>query len=729
MSRVSVPAQEKILETGRPWPLGAHWDGAGVNFALFSAHAARVELCLFEHGREYRLRLPGKTDQVWHGYLPGARPGLCYGYRVHGPDRPDDAHGASAREADHTPARASGHRFEPQRLLLDPYARELAREPADMPQGADLRAPDANVRVDGAQTAPATSSERLFARVVHAPFDWGDDAPPDIPLADSVIYEVHVKGATRAHPGVPEAQRGAYAGLAAPAMLHHFKKLGVTAIELLPVHAFIDEPRLAHGGLKNYWGYNTLAFFAPEARYATQDAQAGDCGERANHALIDEFRTMVRTLHKEGIEVILDVVFNHTAEGDEFGPTLSFRGIDNASYYRLPDDDPTRYENFSGCGNTLNLAHPRVLQLVMDALRYWVEEMHVDGFRFDLATALTRESAFLAAIRQDPTLQRVKLIAEPWDLGMDGYRLGGFPPGWSEWNDRFRDDVRAFWLTGEAGIGALAQRLAGSSEIFRHDGRTPQAGVNFITAHDGFTLRDLLSYQHKHNEANGEDNRDGHSHNLSWNCGAEGESDDPAIIECRRRLQRALLATLFAAQGVPMLQGGDEIGRTQRGNNNAYCQDNPLTWLDWTRADTALLDFTAGLIALRRRLPQLRRRVWLSGRVDATVRHGRRDVVWQHADGREMRQEDWQATRQDTLGCLLDDPAAGSLLLLFNRHAETRDFILPPGDWQTLCDTAADAPFAGRIARARATLAGRSVQWLSQPRTQCASKPAREPAT
>lgn len=681
LNRVTAQTPEKTLETGRPWPLGSRWDGAGVNFALFSAHAARVELCLLDGGQERRLTLPGKTDQVWHGYLPGARPGLRYGYRVYGPEE-----GAEYVEY----AAVPGNRFDPRRLLLDPYARELAG--GRQLSQADSGAGDAAVR------------SLLISRVADtAPFDWGDDAPPAIPLADSVIYEIHVKGATQTHPDVPEAQRGTYAGLASPAMLQHFKKLGVTALELLPVHAFIDEPRLASSGLKNYWGYNTLAFFAPESRYAG--------GEQP---VIDEFRTMVRTLHREGIEIILDVVFNHTAESDESGPTLSFRGIDNVSYYRLPADDPMRYENFSGCGNTLNLSHPRVLQLVMDALRYWVEEMHVDGFRFDLATALTRESAFLAAIRQDPVLQRVKLIAEPWDLGMDGYRLGRFPPGWSEWNDRFRDDVRAFWLTGEAGIGALAQRLAGSSEVFRHDGRPPQAGINFITAHDGFTLRDLVSYRHKHNAANGENNRDGHSHNFSSNCGVEGDSDDPVVNGCRRHLQRALLATLFAAQGVPMLQGGDEIGRTQRGNNNAYCQDNPLTWLDWTRADHELFDFTAGLIALRKRLPHLRRRAWLSGRATAD---GRRDVIWQHAEGREMRQDDWQATpsgaQQNTLGCLLDD-TAGKLLLLFNRGADAQNFVLPPGRWHMLCDTAADASFAAHTVCGCTTLAGRSVQWLAQ---------------
>ena len=655
------------LLTGRPWPLGAHRDGSGINFALFSAHAERVELCLFVDGTQHVLPLPACTDQVWHGYLPNAAPGLAYGYRVHGPSGPQ-------------------HRFDPQRLMIDPYARELT----------------------GIFTYGHGHSNRngLKAVVADEPFDWGDDAPPATPLADSVLYEIHVKGATRQHPDVPEALRGTYAGLASAPMIRHLKRLGVTAVKLLPIHCFLDEERLVVSGRTNYWGYNTLAFFAPEPRYAA----------RVNgQSVVTEFRSMVRSLHHAGIEVILDVVFNHTAETDEHGPTVCFRGIDNASYYRLQPDNPTLYENFSGCGNTFNLAHSRVLQLVMDSLRYWVTEMHIDGFRFDLAATLTRDSAFLAAIRQDPVLSRVKLIAEPWDLGMDGYRLGRFPPGWSEWNDRFRDDVRAFWLTGEVGIGALAQRLAGSSEVFRHDGRAPQAGVNFITAHDGFTLRDLVSYEHKYNELNGEHNRDGHNHNLSWNCGIEGDTRDPVILACRRRLQRALLATLFVAQGVPMLQGGDEIGRTQAGNNNAYCQDNSLTWLDWKHADTDLTDFCAGLIALRHRFPQLRRKTWLTGQAPAGTL---RDVVWWHADGREPSVEDWQSPQQDTLGLLLaspeDMPASARLMILFNRHGEPQTFRLPPGSWRRLCNTADDAPFHAATVTDRCSLDGRSVQLLAQ---------------
>ncbi len=660
------------LESGRPWPLGAHWDGTGVNFTLYSANAQRVELCLFDGDSIQTLALPKCTDEVWHGYLRGAEPGLRYAYRVYGPQQP-------------------GHRFDPRRLLLDPYAREVC----------DVET--------FSYTADPASIDVPKARVVDARYDWGDDAAPAIAWADSVFYEIHVKGATATHPDVPEALRGTYAGLAAPAMLAHYQRLGVTALNLLPVHCFIDEQRLVNMGLRNYWGYNTLAFFAPEPRYA-----AGGCDTAR-----DEFRQMVRTLHAAGIEVILDVVFNHTAETDEFGPTISFRGIDNASYYRLPADDRTLYENFTGCGNTFNVANPRVLQLVMDALRYWVGEMHVDGFRFDLAATLTRDSGFLAAVAQDPLLARVKMIAEPWDLGPDGYRLGRFPAGWSEWNDRFRDVTRAYWLTGGADTGALAQRLAGSSEIFRQRGRAPQAGVNFITAHDGFTLRDLVSYAHKHNERNGENNNDGHGHNFSCNCGEEGESSNLLVLEQRRRLQRALLATLFVAQGVPMLQGGDEIGRTQQGNNNAYCQDNALTWLDWAHADQSLIAYTAGLIDLRRRFAQLRSDAWLTGDHNAL---GQRDVVWWHPEGREMAVGDWHSPHR-SLGMLL--AATGyaiparpgpALLLLFNPEAYPQTFHLPPGGWQQACDSSADAPFTSIARSGTSTLVAHCVQILAQDR-------------
>ena len=656
-----------ILKDGRPWPLGAHWDGAGVNFALFSANAERVDLCTFAGETMQTHPLTKHTDQVWHGYLPGAAPGLCYAFRVYGPTGP-------------------GHCFDPTRLLIDPYARELTGV------------------FSYEQTSATTNS--LKSCVVDEAFDWGDDSPPDIPWSESILYEIHVKGATRKHPGVPDKLRGTYAGLASKAMLLHLKRLGITAVNLLPVHCFLDEERLVRSGRANYWGYNTLAFFAPEPRYAA----------RTNgQSVIDEFRAMVRTLHAEGIEIILDVVFNHTAETDENGPTISFRGIDNASYYRLPAESPNLYENYTGCGNTFNLAQPRVLQLVMDALRYWVSEMHVDGFRFDLAATLTRESGFLAAIRQDPLLSRVKLIAEPWDLGPDGYHLGRFPPGWNEWNDRFRDDVRAFWLTGDVRPAVLAQRLAGSSEIFRGSGRAPQASINFITAHDGFTLRDLVSYQHKHNELNGENNHDGHGYNLSWNCGAEGESHDPMVLKNRQDLQRALLATLFLTQGVPMLQGGDELGRTQAGNNNAYCQDNILTWFDWQHADNELIDFTAGLIDLRRRFPQLRRIDWLTGNLNA---HGQRDIAWWHPDGREMNVNDWNSGQPGALGFILAAPEdmadSQTLLVLINRDPHELNCRLPPRAWQQLCDTSANKPFALLQRQDTHSLPARSVQILSQ---------------
>lgn len=664
---------EAELKDGWPWPLGAHWDGEGVNFALFSAHAEKVELCVFEDDVQHIFALPKCTNQVWHGYFPGARPGLCYGFRVYGPN-------------------SAGHRFDPGRLLLDPYARELT-----------------GIFSYDHHTHPANT---LKACVVGEIFDWGKDTSPAVPWADSVLYEIHVKGATRHHLGVPENLRGTYAGLTSPAMLTHFKRLGITAVNLLPVHCFLDEERLVRSGRANYWGYNTLSFFAPEPRYA---ARIG------GQSVIAEFRSMVRSLHAEGLEVILDVVFNHTAETDEFGPTVSFRGIDNVSYYRLPDNEPDRYENFSGCGNTFNLAHPRVLQLVMDSLRYWVDEMHVDGFRFDLAATLTRNSSFLDAITQDPLLAHIKMIAEPWDLGPDGYQLGRFPPGWSEWNDRFRDDVRSFWLTGDVGPAALAQRLAGSSEIFRHAGRSPQAGVNFITAHDGFTLRDLVSYKEKHNELNGEQNRDGHGHNLSSNCGVEGETLLPAVLRCRNHLQRALLTTLFVAQGVPMLQGGDELGRTQSGNNNAYCQDNALTWLDWSHADEDLINFTSGLIGLRHRFPQLRRSSWLTGTVN---NQEERDIIWWHPEGREMSGDDWHTSYLGALGFILapdhstqtDNPDVNTqtLLVLINRYNDTLSFSLPHGYWQQLCDSSNEAPFEAIPRQSHSLLTPHSVQILSQ---------------
>ena len=628
---------------GRPHPLGATWDGAGVNFALFSKNAQRVELCLFDpRGRREieRVELRERTDFVWHGYLPDARPGLLYGYRVQGPqDGP--------------------HRFDPSKLLLDPYARLIVGK-----IGAGLGR----------------------CQVVDSAFTWGDDRPPRTPWQDSVIYELHVKGFTQRHPEVPEQLRGTYAGLATAPVIEYFKKLGITAIELLPVHAFVDERRLAQNGLRNYWGYNSIGFFSPEMRYSA----TGTLGE---------FKSMVKTLHAAGIEVILDVVYNHTAEGDPSGPTLAFRGLDNSIYYRLDPGNPRRYLNVTGTGNSLNTSHRVVLALVMDSLRYWVEEMHVDGFRFDLASTLARSAAhafdrngaFLSAIRQDPVLSRVKLIAEPWDLGEGGYQLGNFPPGWSEWNDKYRDAVRDFWRSRDGVVGALASRLTGSSDIFQRAGRSPTASVNFATSHDGFTLEDLVSYERKRNEANLEGNRDGADDSRSWNCGVEGPSDDAEVRKLRDRQKRNFLATLFFSQGVPMLTAGDELGRTQKGNNNAYCQDNELSWLDWESVDARLLEFVRTLIAMRRRHPAFRRRTYPKAE----------DVVWLAPAGAPMSEQDWQRPAMRALGMLLlgrrlaehDERGApiedDDLLLLVNAAAEAVEFRLPGGDWHVLLDTAA----------------------------------------
>ena len=672
---------ESKLLPGLPWPLGAHWDGSGVNFALFSQFATSVILCLFDaDGRREtaRLTLRERTDQVWHGYLPGIAPGQLYGYRVDGPYDPDN-----------------GHRFNPHKLLLDPYAREIVGDvAADEMQFDDERFATTRDSRDNADSM-------LKSRVVHDCFDWGDDRPPRRAWAETVLYEVHVKGFTRNHPEIPGALRGTYAGLASPAALAHLKKIGITAVNLLPVHHHLDEYRLLQLGLSNYWGYNSIGFFAPHPGYAS-----GCDGLSA----ANEFRQMVRTLHAAGIEVILDVVYNHTAESDRFGPTLCFRGIDNCTYYRLKPGQLRIPENHTGCGNMLNLNHPRVLQLVMDSLRYWVTEMHVDGFRFDLAVTLAREdhgfdprNSFLNAIRQDPALAGVKMIAEPWDIGPDGYQLGRFPPGWAEWNDCYRDTVRNFWLRRHASMGELARRLCGSSELFEHLDRRPQAGINFISAHDGFTLHDLTSYEHKHNQANGEDNRDGHNQNLSWNCGKEGETEDAAVLQLRHRLQRALLATLLVSQGVPMLLGGDELGRSQHGNNNAYCQDNAINWFDWIHADQGLSEFVARLIGLRQEFPQLRRTVWFSGRTQSGQAP---DILWLHPGGREMSVADWNDPAQHAFGFLLGAEAGQEtpVLCLINAELDAKDFALPPGSWDLRMDssatgqeTSAGTAFAGSI--------------------------------
>jgi glycogen operon protein len=669
---------------GSPSPLGANWDGAGVNFALFSENAEGVELCLFDTDGEEETRIPvtEQTDQVWHVHLPEVRPGQRYGFRVHGPYDP-----------------GAGHRFNPAKLVIDPYAKAIDGTVrwSDALFGYQVGHPDGDLARDERDSAPG-----LPKSVVTDPaFTWGSDRPPRIPLNESVIYEVHVKGFTARHPDVPKPLRGTYAGLASPPAVDYLQSLGVTAVELLPIHQFVADKHLVERGLTNYWGYNSIGFFAPDARYAA----GGTRGQQ-----VVEFKTMVRALHDAGIEVILDVVYNHTAEGNHLGPTLCFRGIDNAAYYRLVGDDRRHYMDYTGCGNTLNMTHPRTLQLIMDSLRWWVTEMHVDGFRFDLAAALARElhdvdrlGAFFDIIHQDPVISQVKLIAEPWDLGEGGYQVGNFPVLWAEWNGIYRDTVRAYWKGDEGQVGSMAYRLTGSSDLYGRGGRRPYASINFVTAHDGFTLNDLVSYDRKHNEANGEENRDGHDHNLSWNCGAEGPTDDPAVLALRQRQKRNFLATLLLSSGVPMLLGGDETGRTQQGNNNAYCQDNELSWHDWNLDGSrkALLGFTRRLIRLRRRHPVFRRRQFFYGR----RLHGSevKDLAWFRPDGKEMTEEDWNNPHTRCFGLRLAGAAIpevdargrpivdATFLMLLNGHHESLPFVLPAHRrgvrWQAVVDT------------------------------------------
>lgn len=657
------------LQTGQPWPLGAHFDGKGVNFAIVSEHAQAIELCLYDETGQHetaRVALPGRSNDVWHGYLPGALPGLVYGLRAHGPWRPE-----------------RGHRFNPFKLLLDPYAREIVGHFTwrDEHFGADLRHP---LHMDQADNA----AHALKARVVHDDHDWAGDEPPRTPLVDSVLYEVHVKGFSARNAAVPEALRGSYAGLAHPASIAHLKQLGITAVSLLPVHYALDEQRLVAMGLTNYWGYNTLGFFCPSPRLASSQ---GGAAQRA------EFRAMVAALHAAGIEVLLDVVYNHTAETDETGPTLSFRGLDNALYYRLPPEHKALYENHTGCGNTLDIREPRVLQLVMDSLRYWVEHMHVDGFRFDLAPVLgrgdngfERSGPFFTAVAQDPVLSRVKMIAEPWDIGPGGYQVGNFPRGWIEWNDKFRDSMRGFWTQAAAGRpapdrGEFALRLCGSSDLYQPRNRVPGESVNYVVSHDGFTLADLMTYEQRRNEANGENNRDGHGHNLGFNCGAEGPSSDPQVLALRARLQRVLLATALLAQGTPMLAAGDELGHSQGGNNNPYCQDNATTWIDWSQADADLTAFTARVLALRRQALPFGSH-WYSGLSDPLGLH---DLTWLQADGSLLTGAAWQDAGQRVLGCLIGKPgrARAPLLLLVNGSLADADFQLPAGVWRCWLDT------------------------------------------
>lgn len=683
------------LLTGQAWPLGATVVNGGVNFAWPSSHASAIELCLFDDTgahEQRRLLLPGRSGDVWHGLLPGAGAGLVYGLRVHGPWRPD-----------------RGHRFNAHKLLLDPWAREIVGHFDWLPQhfGADADHP---AHLDSRDNA----AQALKARVVderpgHDPAAR-HDAPLRTPLADTVICELHVRGFTRQMPGLPEAHRGTYLGLASDAAIGHLQRLGVTAVSLLPVHQHLSEQRLAKLGLSNYWGYNTLGFFCPSPRLATR---ADGATARA------EFRHMVQRLHAAGIEVLLDVVYNHTAEGDERGPTLSWRGLDNASWYRLPPDRRSAYENWSGCGNTLDLNHPRTLQWVLDSLRHWVQHYQVDGFRFDLAPVLgrgvrdfDRQGAFFKAVLQDPVLAGCKLIAEPWDLGPQGYQLGQFPRGWLEWNDRFRDTLRAFWLGGECTRGEFARRLCGSSDLFQAQGRAPAESINYVVSHDGFTLRDLVSYDLRHNQANLEDNRDGHGHNLSWNCGWEGPTDDPEVLQRRARLQRALLATTLLAQGTPMLAAGDERGHTQGGNNNPYCQDNPTTWLDWTAADTDLSAYTAHVLALRRQYLPLGNR-WYTGLPDA---HGQADLAWWRASGKPLAADDWHDRMSRVLGAQIGQPGRGraALLLLFNARETDVPFHLPPGHWQLLLDSTQPQGRRDWVGHEVFALAGRSVALLVQ---------------
>jgi glycogen operon protein len=693
------------LWPGEPRPLGAHYDGAGTNFSLFSSVAERVELCLFDdEGTEQRIELHERTADCWHGYVPGVAPGRRYGFRVHGPWAPE-----------------SGQRCNPAKLLLDPYAKAIE---GDVRWGQSVF-PYPMGDPDGPRDESDSAEAMPKSVVVNPFFDWGNDRFPRTPAHRTVIYEAHVRGLTARHPEVPEALRGSYAGLAHPAVIEHLTRLGVTAIELLPVHQFVHDPHLIERGLRNYWGYNTIGFFAPHDEYAASGAR----GEQ-----VAEFKAMVRALHAANIEVILDVVYNHTAEGNHLGPMLSFKGIDNAAYYRTVADDPRYYMDYTGCGNSLNMRHPHVLQLIMDSLRYWILEMHVDGFRFDLASALARElhdvdrlSAFFDLIQQDPIVSQAKLIAEPWDLGDGGYQVGNFPPVWSEWNGRYRDDVRDFWRGADATLGEFAQRFTGSSDLYGGSSRRPWASVNFVTAHDGFTLRDLVSYDHKHNEANGEENRDGESHNRSWNCGVEGASDDRAVLALRARQQRNLLATLFLSQGIPMLLAGDEIGRTQQGNNNGYCQDNELSYLDWAGADQDLLAFTQRLIELRREEPVFRRRGWFQGRPIHGAEHT--DIAWFRPDGSEMREEDWQTGYAKSLGVFLNGEGIAapgprgerirgdSFYVIFNAHHDALSFRLP-GDglgagWRLEIDTAGPVPEdAVEPAGAERKVEGRSLQLL-----------------
>ena len=696
---------------GKPYPFGATFDGTGTNFALFSEVAERVELCLIgEDGTEERIDLPEVDAFGWHAYLPSVQPGQRYGYRVHGPYDP-----------------ANGHRCNPAKLLLDPYAKAIDGQIDGDPSlfSYDFGDPDSLNRDDSA-------GHTMTSVVINPYFDWGHDRPPLHDYHESVIYEAHVKGLTQLHPGIPEELRGTYAGMAHPAIIDHLVDLGITAIELMPVHQFVNDPTLQAKDLSNYWGYNTIGFFAPHNGYASS-ATPGQP--------VQEFKQMVKALHEANIEVILDVVYNHTAEGNHLGPTLSFRGIDNAAYYRLVDEDKAHYYDTTGTGNSLLMRHPHVLQLLMDSLRYWVNEMHVDGFRFDLASTLARQfhevdrlSAFFDLVQQDPVISQVKLIAEPWDVGDGGYQVGGFPPLWSEWNGKYRDTVRDFWRGEPSTLAEFASRLSGSSDLYEHTGRKPIASINFVTAHDGFTLRDLVSYNEKHNAANGENNQDGESHNRSWNCGVEGETDDVAVDELRGRQQRNFLVTLLLSQGVPMLLHGDEMGRTQQGNNNGYCQDNELTWVDWglDEEQTALLEFARSLVRLRRDHPVLRRRRFFFGSADHGGESELGDIAWFTTSGAHMSDGDWHDGLARAVMVFLNGEAIAepdvrgepvvddSFLVMYNAAPEPVVFTLPPREFGEVWTCVADTDHtlgAGREVKAgkKVKITGRSTLVLMRP--------------
>lgn len=697
---------------GDPYPLGATWDGKGVNFALFSENATKVELCLFDSPESkqesHRIPLTERTHFVWHIYLPELRPGTLYGYRVHGPYEPEN-----------------GHRFNPNKIVLDPYAKAIGRQLvwSDEMFGYTVGNEKADLLMDTRDNAAWAP----LAAVIDSLFDWGADKKPKVPWNKTLIYEAHVKGFTKLHPEVPEIEQGTYQGMVSKAALNHFKKLGITAVELMPVDHFLHDRHLIDRKLSNYWGYNTLSFFAPHPTYAAN---------KNPQEAINEFKNMVKALHSEGLEVILDVVYNHTAEGNQMGPTLSLRGVDNVSYYRLSKENARYYEDFTGCGNSLNMQNPATLQLVMDSLRYWVLEMHVDGFRFDLASTLARElfevdklSAFFDIIHQDPVLSQVKLIAEPWDVGAGGYQVGNFPPGWTEWNGKYRDVIRKFWKGDGGMVNEFAQRICGSSDLYGEGGRLPHASINFITSHDGFSMHDLVSYNEKHNEANGENSQDGDNNNESWNCGAEGETSDAEIHALREKQKRNLIATLLLSQGVPMIRSGDEIGHTQKGNNNAYCQDNEISWLDWNLNERKqnLLNFTASAIGIWQKQPVLKRRKFFKGR---QIRGSQiKDVAWFETSGKEMSDESWNAGFVRCLGVLLAGDAldevdsqgkkvvGDTLFLLMNAHHEDLPFKLPivpeHFEWECILNTAEPDKVGGKFkAQEELSLSARSMLWL-----------------